>query len=153
VVEYLQLYLALQQCCDLRVHISIETDRERIPGLPAHASSVAQRFEAAVALKAAGVRTVITVSPLLPLESPEEFFSRVARSADAVVIDHFIEGDGTADGRRTLRTALPAAMSSLHPDALILDYRDAMVEVARRYLPGRVGVSIDGFAGRYLPGS
>jgi len=152
VVEYLQLYLALKECCELRVHISIETDRERIPGLPAHASSVARRFEAATALKAAGVRTVITVSPLLPIEDPEEFFARVSRSADAVVIDHFIEGDGTPDGRRTLRTALPAAMGALHPDALTVEYRDSMVQVARRYLPGRVGVSIDGFAGRYLPG-
>jgi hypothetical protein len=27
-----------------------------------------------------------------------------------------------------------------------------MVRVARRHLPGRVGVNVDGFAGRYLPG-
>ena len=153
VVEYLKLYSVLKECCELRVHISIETDREHIQGLPAHASSVARRFEAATALKAAGVRTVITVSPLLPMEDPEEFFSRVSQSADAVVLDHFIGGDGTPDGRRTLRTVLPAAVGALQPEALTLEYRDAMVEVARRYLPGRVGVSIDGFAGRYLPSS
>ena len=30
-------------------------------------------------------------------------------------------------------------------------YRDRIVELARRRFPGRVGVGIDGFAGRYLP--
>jgi DNA repair photolyase len=150
VTDYLELHRELAARCELRVHISIETDRERLPGLPPHASPVARRFEAAALLKAAGIRTVITVSPLLPIADPEAFFARAARSADAVVIDHFIEGDGTPDGRRTLATPLPRAMAALDPGSVRLDYRDAMVEVARRHLPGRVGVNIDGFAGRYL---
>ena len=33
--------------CRLRVHLSIETDRERLPGLPPHGSPVAARMEAA----------------------------------------------------------------------------------------------------------
>jgi hypothetical protein len=52
---------------------------------------------------------VVTVSPLLPIADPERFFARLAGLADAVVIDHFIGGDGTPDGSRTLRTGLPAA--------------------------------------------
>ncbi len=87
---------------------------------------------------------------LLPVADPERFFAEIARAADAVVIDHFIEGDGTADGGRTLRTALPAAMEEVHPGPSGLSYRDQMVAVARRHLPGRVGVNVDGFAGRYL---
>jgi len=42
-------------------------------------------------------------------------------------------------------------MESLQPGSTELSYRDRLVELARRRLPGRVGVGIDGFAGRYLP--
>ena len=151
VIRYLELYHDLTSRCDLRCHISIETDRERLPGLPPHASSVESRFAAAERLKSTGLRTVITVSPLLPLASPREFFRRIARTAHAVVIDHFIGGDGTDDGRRTRRTPVPAAMAAVDPASVTLEYRDRLVELAREILPGAVGVGADGFAGRYLP--
>ena len=83
-----------------------------------------------------------------PLD-PIAFFTRVAAAADAVVIDHFIGGDGSPDGSRTARTTLPRAMSRLDPDSTALDYRERMAEIARSVMPGRVGVSIDGFAGRF----
>ncbi len=150
VTEYLDLYRRLAERCRLRFHISIETDREQIAGLPRHASSVEQRFEAAATLKGAELTTVITVSPLVPIRDPKRFFARVAECADAVVIDHFVEGDGTKTGWRTLRTALPRAMEQTEPGSTALRYRDVMVGIARQYLPGRVGVSIDGFAGRWL---
>ena len=149
VVEYVELYSELLKKVELRVHLSIETDREEMPGLPPHASSVEQRLEASRALKSAGVPVVVTVSPLLPIAAPARFFERIAEVADAVVVDHFIEGDGTPDGRRTRRTGLPEAMAALDPKALELDYRERMARVAERYLPGRVGISIDGFAGRW----
>ncbi|MEX2286108.1 MAG: radical SAM protein [Planctomycetaceae bacterium] len=147
---YVDLFHELSSHCDLRVHVSIETDREHLPGLPPHASSVQKRMDACGQLRAAGIRTVVTVSPLLPIEQPERFFARIAEVADAVVIDHFIQGDGSADGSRTLRTPLPQAMRAVCPESVSLEYRDRMVELACRILPHRVGVSIDGFAGRYL---
>jgi DNA repair photolyase len=150
VAEYAPLLREVAARCDLRVHVSIETDREKIPGLPPHSSSVQNRLDACRQLREAGLRTVVTVAPLLPIDDPEGFFARVAQVADAVVVDHFIGGDGSADGGRTLRTPLPAAMQQLAPESLDLAYRDRMVEVARRHLPGRVGVNVDGFAGRYL---
>src|SRR5262249_11105259 len=101
VTKYLDLYPALAACCALRFHLSIESDRDRLPGLPPPASSVEHRFEAAARLHTVGLRVVITVSPLLPIEHPERFFERIAAVADAVVIDHFIAGDGTPDGVRT----------------------------------------------------
>ena len=149
VTEYLALYRELQTRCDLRVHLSIETDIEEFPGLPPHPSSVERRFEAARTLKEAGIRTVITVAPLLPIRDPERFFGRIADCADAVVIDHFIQGDGSADGNRTQRTALPAAMAAVRRDSVGIAYRDQMVDIAKQYLRGRVGLNIDGFAGRY----
>ncbi len=140
---------ALAERCRLRVHVSIESDRDRLAGQPPPVSSVARRLEALRRLREAGIFSVVTVAPLLPIEEPPAFFGRISKSADAVVIDHVIEGDGTPDGARTLRTALPAAMERVHPGSTLLAYRDEMVAAARAVMPGRVGVGRDGFAGRY----
>jgi DNA repair photolyase len=150
VTDYLDLYPRLARIYRLRFHLSIESDRDRLPGLPPPASSVARRLAAAAALRAAGLRVVVTVSPLLPIADPERFFARVAEVADAVVIDHFVGGDGTPDGSRTRRTPLPAAMEAVLAGSSGLAYRDEIARVARRALPGRVGVGAEGFAGRYL---
>ncbi len=141
---------ALGSSCQLRVHLSIESDRQDLPGLPPPASSVERRFNAAATLRKAGIRVVITVSPLLPIHDPDSFFARIADTADAVVIDHFVGGDGSADGKRTATTRLPAAMAQVDSHSTTLSYRDTIVDKAREILPGRVGVSIDGFAGRFL---
>jgi DNA repair photolyase len=150
--RYLGIFGELSKCCSLRVHISIESDRDRLPGLPPPASSVARRFEAAACLRESGIHVVITVAPLLPIADPDAFFQRVSDCADAVVVDHFIGGDGTADGARTLRTPLPEAMAAVDPACLSIAYRDAIVAKALERMPGRVGVGIDGFAGRLLAG-
>lgn len=147
VAACLALYRELALRSALRVHISVETDRERIPGLPPHAGSVQARLEAAARLKAAGIFTVITVAPLLPIADPGGFFARVGECAHAVVLDHFVGGDGTPDGRRTARTPLPAAMEALEPGSSALAYRDVMEREAERAMPGRVGVGAAGFAG------
>jgi DNA repair photolyase len=148
VVDYLGLYPRLNERMSLRFHISIESDRDRLPGLPPPASSVAQRMDAARVLREAGLRVVITVAPLLPIAEPERFFRALSRVADAVVVDHFIAGDGSCDGARTLRTALPAAMAKVEAESVTLEYRERMVAIAQRYFGGNVGVNIDGFAGR-----
>jgi DNA repair photolyase len=150
VTDCLDLYPRLARACRLRFHLSIESDRDRLPGLPPPASPVARRFAAAAALRAAGLRVVVTVSPLLPIADPETFFARIAEVADAAVIDHFVGGDGTPDGSRTRRTPLPAAMEAVLPGSSALTYRDEIVALARRAMPGRVGVGAEGFAGRYL---
>lgn len=148
VVDQMPALTQLAEKTRLRVHLSIETDREEIPGLPPHASSIASRFAAAARMKQAGIRVIVTVSPLLPIADPESFFERIAQVADGVVIDHFIGGDGSPSGSRTLRTHLPEAMHRLDPESTQLPYRERMSDVARRHLPGRVGTNIDGFADR-----
>lgn len=148
--RYVDLLQELSRRTELRIHISIESDRDSLPGLPPPASPVAKRFEACRTLHNAGLRTVVTVSPLLPIREPEHFFQQIAEVADAVVIDHFIEGDGSKAGQRTWKTQLPAAMRQIAPESLTLEYRDRIVKMAGRYLPGSVGLNIDGFAGRML---
>jgi DNA repair photolyase len=152
VADYVDLYSRLAAATDLRFHVSIESDVDHLPGLPPSASSVAKRIEACKTLRQHGLYVVVTVAPLLPIRDPHTFFAALQPVADAVVIDHFIEGDGSPDGQgsRTGRTALPLAMTRIDPLSVSLDYRDHILSVACRHFPGRVGVNIDGFAGRYL---
>ena len=42
-------------------------------------------------------------------------------------------------------------MARVDPASVQLEYRDRMVAVAEEVMPGRVGVSVDGFAGRFRP--
>ncbi len=150
ILDYLEIYPKLAASCEVRCHISIESDRDRMPGLPPPASSVEKRFAAAKKLKNEGLNVIITASPLLPIQAPEAFFTKIAECSDGVVIDHFIGGDGSAAGKRTRKTALPQAMSTVSPDSVMLAYRDEMLTLAQKIMPGRVGVGIEGFAGRFL---
>jgi DNA repair photolyase len=149
VVDYIDLYPTLARATKLRVHLSIESDRDDLPGLPRSASTVAKRIAAAATLKQAGIFVVITVAPLLPIDRPDDFFRGLSQVADAVVIDHYIAGDGSPNGARTLRTALPDAMVQVNPESTNLSYREQIAQIARNYFPGKVGVNIAGFAGRY----
>lgn len=151
VTTYSEIYKELATGCYLRFHISIESDRDQLPGLPPPASSVDHRFGAAEQLRKAGFRVIVTVSPLLPIAKPVDFFKRIASVADAVVIDHFIEGDGSQNGSRTNNTALPAAMARVDPVSVTLDYREKMIDLAHQVMPGRVGVGVSGFAGNFIP--
>jgi len=87
----------------------------------------------------------------LPIDDPHRFFENLAGAVNAVVIDHYIGGDGSAGGSRTARTKLPAAMAEVDPCSVDLAYRDEMVRIAQVYFPGRVGTGNDGFARRFLP--
>ena len=44
-------------------------------------------------------------------------------------------------------------MAVVDPVSVGISYRDFMVAKAVEQMPGRVGVGIDGFAGRLLPGT
>ena len=143
-----KILIELSRLCSLRVHISIEGDRNRLPGLPPPPCSVEERISALEQLSAQGLKTVACLSPLYPLENPQHFFERLKNAgASAVIIDHFIKGDGTAEGSRTLKTRLPSAMSKVQKDSIHLSYRDHISTIARVYLP--VGISVQGFAGHY----
>jgi DNA repair photolyase len=148
IVEDIEIIVALKHLCDLRIHLSIEGDRDSLPGLPPPPCSVNQRIKLVEKLTSRGITTIVCMSPLYPLIDPDRFFSQLTKAgASAVVIDHFIEGDGTQNGSRTYRTPLPSAIKLIDEEALELSYRDSIASIARNYLP--VGISSTGFAGIY----
>ncbi len=148
ILEDLQWIIQLNSLARLRVHLSIETDREHLEGLPRHAFSVTERIATVQSLSEAGIAVVVCLAPLLPMADPERFFQDIrSAGAKAVIVDHFIEGDGTASGSRTLKTELPGKMAALLPESVDLTYRDHIATIAKRYLP--VGISRAGFAGNY----
>ena len=147
VADELARLVELSRRCELRVQVSIESDRDRLPGLPPSASPVAKRLAACERLRDAGVRTIVAVAPLLPIANPRHFFQRISEAADGVILDHFIGGDGSRNGSRTLRTPLPTAMAAIDPASVTHDYLDEMIAVAREIMPGRVGIGQTGFAG------
>ncbi|MCH7622905.1 MAG: hypothetical protein IIB46_02355 [Nitrospinae bacterium] len=150
ITRYRDLLVELHTRCELRVHVSIEGDRDRLPGLPPPPCSLEDRMEVLKKFADRGIQTVACLSPLYPMKAPDAFFSRLSKiGISAVVIDHFIQGDGTPDGSRTLKTKLPQAMSEIAPESVDLSYRDAVARIAGKYLP--VGISASGFAGHYKP--
>ena len=148
ILDDLPLVTELSQQCRLRVHISIEGDVECLPGLPPPPASIERRIEVLRQLSTAGIFAVACLSPLYPMEDPDTFFEQLASAGvGAVVIDHFIGGDGTPEGTRTWKTGLPPAMAALNAESTHLKYRDRIAAIARNYLP--VGISASGFAGQY----
>jgi DNA repair photolyase len=136
------------------VQISVETDRERLgPGFPRHAYPVAERIAALRRLRERGLETVAVVSPLWPLESPEGFARRLEEAASFVILDHYLLGDGSKDGRRTkLRmvapgTSFPALLENAgYGEWTRLDALERVREIFLAELgPERLGVSKEGF--------
>lgn len=148
ILEDIDLIVELSHNCKIKVHISIEGDRDTLPGLPPPPYSVANRIKTLEQLSSRGIFTVSCLSPLYPLNDADQFFEKIkSAGASAIIIDHFILGDGTSDGSRTKKTSLPSIMKNVLSESVHLSYRDKVINIARKYLP--VGISAAGFAGNY----
>lgn len=146
ILEDKNTIFSLAQKTTLKVHISLEGDRDTLPGLPSSPCSIDKRIEALSTFSKMGLETVACLSPLYPLKDPQKFFNRLAESGvSAVIIDHFIEGDGTPDGSRTFKTVFPEIMRGIDASSINLAYREKIADIARRFLP--VGISAAGFLG------
>jgi DNA repair photolyase len=86
----------LRQFRSVRVNLSIPTDSEAVrQAFEPKAPPLERRWEAAAAVRAAGVAVGICVTPMLPLEDPEGFVARLAAfRPDVLVTQHFHDSGG-----------------------------------------------------------
>lgn len=148
VADDLAVLRDLDQRCRLTVNISVETDKALLPPeFPRHAYAPTARIEALRTLRTAGLRTVATVSPLLPLDDPRRFAQSLESASDRVIVDHYLLGDGSPQGQRTKRTRLPMLLDQYGDGKWnTLDVFNEVVAIFREVFGfDRVGVSRDGF--------
>jgi DNA repair photolyase len=135
------------------VQVTVETDLARLPGLPPHATPIAARLAALQQIRKAGLPTVAAVSPLLPLGDPVRFADALGERADGVILDHWLLGDGSRNGARTLRRRAHAPLTL--PEALeaaglgewngLERFREVVALFRARLGEHRIGVSEEGF--------
>ena len=147
VAQDLDLIRALAAQCELWLSMTVETDLDRIPGFPNHATPPRKRLATLRAFRDAGVPTQAAVSPLMPLADPERFACDVGQAADRVVLDHYLLGDGSPGGLRTRRTPFPAMLeeAGFGEWNRLEKFREVKAVFDRALGPGRVFVSADGF--------
>jgi DNA repair photolyase len=146
VARDLSLIHKLSQQCELWVSVTAETDRDRIPGFPNHATPIRKRIAALGAFRAAGVLTQAVVSPLLPLADPEAFARTLGQASDRVVLDHYLLGDGS-HGLRTRRTEFPRMLERAGFGEWndLAKFWEVKAILDRELGPERVLISADGF--------
>ncbi len=149
IIDDLPILEEIHRQCQLQINITVETDQPTLPHpFPRHAYTPESRIKALQTLRNAGLHTVATVSPLLPLRDPWQFAIDLEASSDRVILDHYLLGDGSPEGKRTQRTALPQLLTDtgFHEwNTLEKFYEvvDIFKEVFRD--ADRVGISQEGF--------
>ena len=155
VVDDLPLFTKLHRRCRVQINITIETDKPTLPqGFPSQAYSPAVRIEALRTLKAAGLPTVATVSPLLPLDDPRKFARDLEAVCDRVILDHYLLGDGSPHGQRTKQTDLPRLLERAgYAEWSGLEIFEEVVTIFQEIFGAedRVGVSRGGFNDIHVP--
>ena len=149
VLDDIPVLQALHERCRLCLHITVETDRPAWPEpFPAQAYSPECRMHALHALRSAGLHTVATVSPLLPLRDPWRFAADLECCCDRVILDHYLLGDGSLEGARTKHTAFPRLLLDTgFEEWTTLEKFDEIVDIFKKVFrdASRVGVSREGF--------
>ena len=152
-VDDVSLLVRLGERCRLQLNVTVETDKVELPeGFPRHAYSPAARIEALRAARAEGLSTVGTVSPLLPLDDPRKFAKALEGACRRVILDHYLLGDGSANGQRTKQTSLPPLLeASGYAEWGRLEKFEEVVGIFREVFgPDRVGVSREGFNSAHM---
>ena len=92
----------LRQFRAVRVNLSIPTDGEEVrQAFEPKAPPLERRWEAAAAVRAAGVAVGICVTPMLPLENPEAFVGRLTAFAPDVLVTQQFHDSGGGFGADT----------------------------------------------------
>jgi len=94
------------------VSLTLETDDDEVRRrLTPTSPSVARRLAAARRLRAAGIFVQLAIAPMMP-NHPERFAELATACADRVVIDTYVDGDGSG-GRRSRALGIPELYARL----------------------------------------
>lgn len=111
----------LKQFDAVRVNISIPTDHEGIRQLfEPKAPPLEKRWQAAQAIRDAGVSVGLCMTPMLPLSAPEAFIERVVSFGAAVLVVQEFHDSGGGFGADTAQKARALLAGSAWTD---IDYR------------------------------
>ncbi len=131
----------------VRLSLTVETDMDRVPGFPPHASPPLRRLEVLGAFRRRGIPTQATLSPLLPIADLPAFARRLDAACDRVILDHYLIGDGSPGGWRTRRTGFPGrlAEAGFAEWNEMSKFEEVCAALAEVLGPGRVLVGCAGF--------
>ena len=143
----LDLIAELSAQCELWVSLTIETDMERVPGFPPHASPPAHRVETLKKFR------IVVCSPRrrsarsYRWQIPSTFATQLEAACDRVILDHYLIGDGSPNGWRTKRTTLierfeRGGFGAWNDLAKLWEIRDLFASVLGQ---NRVLIGCDGF--------
>jgi DNA repair photolyase len=97
------------------VSLTLETDDDEVRRrLTPTSPSVARRLAAARRLRGAGLFVQLAIAPMMP-NNPQRFAALAAACADRVVIDTYVDGDGSG-GRRSRALGIPELYRGLGYD-------------------------------------
>ncbi|MBI3819706.1 MAG: hypothetical protein HY286_13505 [Planctomycetes bacterium] len=128
------------------VSMTIETDDDASFQIGAAGSpTIAARRAAVEEMQHWPVPIHVAVSPALPMRNINDFARWLLQFADVITVDTAVSGDGTGDGSRSARSALPSRMA-----ARGADWRDErqpreLYQLLEQLAPGRARWSSDGF--------
>ena len=149
VIDDLPVLERLHPKCHLQINITVETDLPALPQpFPPHAYSPRSRINVLHTFREVGLQTVATVSPLLPLHDPWQFASDLETSSHRVILDHYLLGDESVDGKRTKHTALPQLLGAAgFQEWNTLEKFQEIVGIFKEAFGdgSRVGISQEGF--------
>jgi DNA repair photolyase len=118
----------LRQFRSVRVNLSIVTDSEEVRlTFEPKAPPLEQRWEAAEAVRAAGVAVGICVTPMLPLQDPDTFVRRLVAFGPDVLVTQEFHDSGGGFGADTA----PAARRLLAERRWTADHYRGFVEALR----------------------
>lgn len=159
VLRDLEILKKIDQKSNLTIQITVETDKENSDfkdcqtKLPLrHMYSIKSRLEALKKIKESKLTSVATVSPLMPLNDPIRFATRLKEVASFVILDHFILGDGSGGIRTGSTKFFSEPMPYLLANNNQKDWNsikkfNEIIQIFKEVLgKDRLGVSKDGFA-------
>ncbi|NIT99528.1 MAG: hypothetical protein GWN01_00860, partial [Nitrosopumilaceae archaeon] len=152
VLRDLALLIELNKKCKLSIQITAESDKEndelqyyQTKERLRHMYSIESRLNALKRIKEAGLFSVGVVSPLMPLNDPSQFASKLDKTSNFVILDHYLLGDGSGGFRTKSRNyfsePLPSILLNNNQDEWnSLDKFNEIVAVFRKVLgPNKLG--------------